>query len=378
VVLVATFAGSLSATAWAQATGPFNVRSYGASGALNCAADTTGFLNALAAIPASGGEVYVPAGNYCLNQSLLVSGKSIAFRGEGKKLSNIRWDAGANGIEYYAANSSQSLTVKSLSLIANNGISGTAIYGSWPAGAVTSTLSITDVAISHYSPVTWNSWSYGVRVANASNAVITDFDISGPSGYSGNQAAVRLEGQTLNANVAHGSVLFYKDGVQMVGTSEGLHADDLDLVGVLRGIVMDTQSSLPGTSISNCHIAAVDKGIYLWRRGDVAISGNLLYTTVASSNYMGIHAVHSDSLRITGNYIVRTSPTGNYNGIVIDGTSPRLVISNNITEGMDTGIWIVGPGITQSVITSNINRLFVYNAILDGSTPGSNLFANNF
>lgn len=378
-VVLAISTGSLSTSALAQATGPFNVRTYGASGANNCAADTTGFLSAIAAVPASGGEVYVPSGNYCLTQTLVVSGKPIAFRGEGKKLSNVRWDTGStNGIEFHASTVQHGLTIKSLSLISNNGISGSAVYATWPTGSITSTVSITDVEIGHNSPVTWNSWYYGLRIVNATNAVITDFDISGPSGNSGNSAAIRFEGQTLNGNVSHGSILFFRDGISMVDTSEGIHADNLDIVGVYRGIVLDTPSSLPGTSISNCHISAVDKGIYLWRRGDVAISGNLFYTTVASSNYIGIHAVHSDALRITGNYIVRLSPSGNYNGIVIDGNSPRLVISNNITEGMDTGIWLIGSGVTQSVVTSNINRLFVYSAILDGSTPGANLITNNF
>ena len=66
------------------------------------------------------------------------------------------------------------------------------------------------------------------------------------------------------------------------------------------------------------------------------------------------------------------------NGIVIEGNSARSVIANNITEGMDAGIWLTGTGVTGTLATGNVNRFVHTAAWLDWGSPGANMFATNF
>jgi hypothetical protein len=216
-------------TAFAQpATGPFNVRTYGASGAANCtpvstgvSVDQAGFNAALAAVPPSGGEIYIPAGTYCMTHPLWVtSGKSIAFRGEGQKLSILRWDSASHGI-VFSGDPIHSLTVKSLSLLKNNGVNGVGIYGYWNGRPYTSVVNINDVAIGHHQTSTeWDGWDYGIQLYHASNVMIHQFEIFGPSIETG-VAAIHIAGQTLHANITKGSILAIKDGIVMTDDMDG-------------------------------------------------------------------------------------------------------------------------------------------------------------
>lgn len=369
-------------TAFAQATGPFNVRSYGASGASNCtlvspgvSVDQAGFNAALAAVPASGGEIYVPAGSYCMTHPLWVTGKSIAFRGEGQKLSILRWDTASNGIVYNGTSKEHSLTVKSLSFVKGSGLNGVAIWGYWNVRSESSVASITDVAISHDVPTYGTGWSYGIHLLHAGNPMIHHFDfINGID----DGIAILFAGQTIHANVTKGSIIRAADGIKMIDNSEGLHVTDVEIVAAKRGIVIDSPWDLPGTSISNNHLNTSEKGIHILSHGDVGISNNLLYSTANATNYKGIHVVNSDSLRITGNQIVRTGPTStNLNGIVIEGTSPRNVIANNVTDGMDTGIWLAGINVIQNLVIGNINRNYGVASVLDWGPAPPNVNQNN-
>src|SRR5262249_9075211 len=153
---------------------------YGATGACNVTADTAGVLAAIAAVPGTGGEVYFPAGTYCVNQSLQVFNRPMAFRGEGQRTSNIGCDAGgpfnAGGIEFWSAPlwlgaRDQTLAVRSLSLLRHDGVTGAAIFGYWGAiptpmghgngGGITTT--IEDVHIG-WDPAAAATayWEYGI------------------------------------------------------------------------------------------------------------------------------------------------------------------------------------------------------------------------
>jgi Pectate lyase superfamily protein len=382
-VLIAVGLSLPASSAFAQASAPFNVRSYGASGVGNCAVDTPAVSNAFfAAFAAGGGEIYFPAGTYCMSGTLGVTNYSIALRGEGKNLSIIRWDAGGDGLAFTSTTSPhKTLTVKSLSFISNKDFTGSAIHGYWSSSATADgpTASITDVHIGHLSPTVWHGWIRGIHLENGTRSVITNFDIDNPSPDAGSStAAIRLSGQSLQSTITAGAITFWWDGIQFVDQSEGLHVSDVEIVGIRRGIVLDTTAILPGTSIANNHINASDRGIYMWQRNDVNISGNLIYSTTYSTNFMGIEAIHCNAMRITGNYIVRLGTSGNYNGIVLEGNATRNVISNNVTEHMDAGIWLVGTGVSATNTVGNINRNYTVSPYLDWGSPGANQQAANF
>jgi hypothetical protein len=377
LVLIALLLPAVSALAQ-PATGPFNVRTYGATGASNCSADTTGVFAAIAAIPASGGELYFPAGTYCLTSTMLFTDKSIAIRGEGQNLSIIRWDAGGDGITLVSnsTTSRATLTVKSLTILSNKSNVAAAIAGYWGPGMTVAApaASITDVEIKTTGPAA--TWTVGIQLSNASKSVITRCNIDGVSPDVG-QAAIRFMGQTLQATVSASGITFWMDGIQFIDYSEGLHVSDVEIVGVRRGIVLDSINVLPGTSIANNHISASDKGIYIWQHNAVAISGNLIFSTNYATDFKGIHAINVDSMRITGNHIVWLASSGYRSGIVLEGNSSRNVIGNNTTDHMEAGLWLTGTGVSATVYTGNLNRFCTYQW-LDWATPGANLFANNF
>jgi hypothetical protein len=374
--------GLAVSSAFAQALGPFNVRSYGATGAPNCSADTTGISNAFfAAFAAGGGEIYFPAGTYCMLGSLGITNYSIAMRGDGKNLSIIRWDAGSDGVIFNSNTSPhKTLTIKSLSLISNKDFTGSAIHGVWTnfATADGPTASITDVHIGHLSPAVWHGWIHGILLENGTRSVITNFDIDNPSPDAGiGTSAIRLQNHSLACTISAGNITFWQDGIQFVDSSEGLHVSDVEIVGVRRGVVLDSIGVLPGTSIANNHISASEKGIYIWQHDGVSISGNLIFSTDYATDFKGINAINADSLRITGNHVVWLGTSGYRNGIVLEGNSPRNVIGNNTTDHMDAGIWLTGTGVSATLVTGNLNR-FCSSCLLDYGSPGANLFANNF
>jgi hypothetical protein len=324
------------------------------------------------------GELYFPAGTYCLTSTMLFTDKSVTIRGDGPNLSILRYDAGGDGITMISTSGTNRVTlnVKSLSLVSNKAAVAAAIAGYWndPATLAAPAASITDVQIKDMG--VGLNWTVGIQLSNASRSVITNFNIDASSDVG--DAAIRFLGQTLQATVTLGGITFWKDGIDFLDQSEGLHVDDVEIVGIHRGVVLDTTGILPGTSIANSHINARDIGIYMWQRNDTNISGNLIYATVTATNFVGIEAIHCNALRISGNYIVRLGSGGNYNGIELIGNTTRNVVTGNVTDSMDSGIFLTGTSVTASSITGNINRNFAVAAITDWSTPGANLFANNF
>lgn len=381
-----TLQGSL---AYAQAaSGPFNLRSYGAAGGngTNCAADTAGFIAAFGAVPATGGEIYIPAGTYCVTGTLQVIDKPFAIRGEGQNVTILRFDGGSDGIQFISNSTTThaALSVKSLSIVSNKANGGSAIHGTWATSSIAAgpTATIMDVNINHLltPSLGWQPWTYGIQLSNGSKALISHVNIQSPSLDSGT-AAIRFEGQTIHPSVSLGEILAYGDGVQMVGTGEGLHVSDVEIVGTHRGIVLDNGGApgpLPGTSIANNHMSVADKGIYIYNHNDVALSNNSIYSTTFSTDFKGVHAINTGDLTITGNRVIRIGVSGSYNGIVIEGTATNSVIANNVTENMDAGIWLTGTGVTGFMVNGNVNRLCHYMCTLDWSTPGQNAFVNNF
>ena len=88
--------------------------------------DTPAFLCAIDLVPASGGTVYIPAGKYLLDDTLVIRNKAITFLGEGQRISTLVWqatDASGNGIDFDSNTGSlnHTLNVKRLSLLRSAG-----------------------------------------------------------------------------------------------------------------------------------------------------------------------------------------------------------------------------------------------------------------
>jgi hypothetical protein len=325
----------------------------------------------------------VPAGTYDLSGQLTVSGKTIAVRGEGQKVSILRFTSPTNGL-VYSGGLGQTLTVTGLSFRSTSAGGGTAIRATWPAvasvcdaGCVTGVLSNFEVS---GEGETGNYWVNGVVLTNATAAKISTFVIRGASHTLG-VAGIELRGFSTPAYIRDGDIWQVPRGVRILDTSEGAHVSDLEIVGTEYGIEVSSQAQpgnigLPGTAITNNHTNTFVRGIYLVNHGQVTISGNLIFK-LGTQNWMGIHVVHSQWNRILANYIVPID-TGAHpsNGIVLEGNSINNVIQGNTTQYMDTGIWLVHSGANDNIVTGNLNRLFRVAGILNWGA--GNYLADNW
>ncbi|MBP6773595.1 MAG: hypothetical protein KA154_11405 [Gemmatimonadaceae bacterium] len=367
-VVIACLLSSALVPASAAQADVFNVKAYGAVGD-GVQDDTAEFNAAIAAVPAIGGEVYVPAGTYKLSSALTITDKSISFRGEGQRISKLLWTSPSSGLVFSSTGAdNKTLSVKSLSFLKGSTTAGTAIAGSWretpdahfAQGLTTATISDVFIAQEPYGSAI--AWNYGISLNNATAAKVDGFVING-HGSDYMSDAIRFTGKSVATYVSNGDIVGATTGISALDTSEGFHATDVEVIATKYGIVLWSSPGRPGTSVQGCHFNTLLAGIYLINQGDVAVTNNLIYK-LGGLDWAGILVVNGDSLRILGNYIVNTGSGGPTNGIVVTGTSPRNSIQANITEGMATGIWLNGAGVTDNVVMGNLNRFYTNASVL--------------
>jgi hypothetical protein len=410
MVMLCSFA-TLPSVAHAQvpATGPFNVRTYGATGHCDIAADTAGIVAAINAVPASGGEVYFPAGTYCVNQTI-GAGKPIAFRGEGQRISNIVWYSGTfslGGIEFWSGYPMTGLThktlaIRSLSLLRHDGTTGAAIFAQWEAlglpvpmghangGGITATIEDVHIGIDPTaSPGT--VWERGIWMRNSTISKITTFNIQGNGADGGGFAGITLDGwpgdpsggyaggRAVVVDVSNGSITGYQRGIDFGMKSEGLQAHNLTIREVLWGFALTNTG--PGTAISNCDVLAKWRGITLYNSGDMAVSGNQItqFQNDTGVEFIGIEVnneVAGERIRVIGNSI--TSPPGTTatrRGITFANNITNSVIQGNTTQNQQIGIWLVNAPVANNMIMGNVNR-GTTSPIVNGGAP-SNYVVHN-
>ena len=348
------------------ASGPFNVRTgFGAAGD-GVADDTVKIQNAINAVPVSGGEVYLPAGTYRLTNQLVVSNKTIAFRGEGQRNTTLRWEGAVAGIAFttppaagppYPIN--PTLTVKSLSLL-RYGAGGTAISATWPTldpnafGYVTTV--INDVHIGEFPFKGGGYWDIGIYLKSATMAKISQFTIHGTSSATG-IAAIQIDGQSISHEISDGDIIGYTRGIEVKGTSEGTHISNVEAIVTRWGIVL--RDFGPGTAISNCHLLSSEIGIDIQNKTDVAVTNNLIYKLGGQYTFSGVRILNGTRHRIANNLVIRPGAFDSWmSGIVIEGTGRDNVIQGNITEGMNVGIWLINPTVTGTMVIGNTHRSF--------------------
>jgi hypothetical protein len=375
-----------AAPAAAQATGPFNVRTgFGAVGN-GVADDTASIQNAInAAQLVGGGEVYLPAGTYRITNQLTVTNKSMAFRGEGQRLTTLRFEA-ALGIVFTSTAPptppfpiNATLTVKSLSLL-RSGAGGTAISATWPQydpnafGYVTTV--INDVHIGEFPFKGGGYWDIGIYLKNATMAKISQFTIHGTSSSTG-IAAIQLDGQSISHEISDGDIIGYTRGIEVKGTSEGTKISNIEAIVTRWGFVL--RDFGPGTSISNCHLLSSEIGIDIQNKTDISVTNSLIYKLQGFNyTFSGIRILNGGRHRIANNLIIRPGPLDSWmSGIVIEGTAYDNVIQGNITSGMNVGIWLINSTVTGTMVIGNTHKAFAnaaawYNGSSNFVPPGTN------
>jgi hypothetical protein len=244
--------------------------------------DTAELQCAIDKVPASGGEIYMPAGRYKLTFTLSVENKNITFRGDGQRLTNLEWHAGndfGNGIEFKSLGSvNHTLNVRSLSLLRAAGSGGTAITGTWQATASSpldyggTSATFFDVHISKKFPGI--TWTVGIGLGNAVGARINSFNIDGSNEQANSNSSIQIYGKSIGVSISDGNIGKARWGVHVANESENVRIENVETSQNGVGYFFDTTGK--HHSITNCHAGAVGIGIQFNNSSDAVIAGNFL------------------------------------------------------------------------------------------------------
>jgi hypothetical protein len=353
--------------------------------------DTLAFQCAVNLLPASGGEIYVPAGVYRLNATISVTDKPVAFRGEGKQISRIVWDGvSVDGLSFISNSTglNYTLAVRSLSLLKRGANGGAAIRGQWIAdngghnahGVVTTTIhdvhtgtcgSDSEGNWNGCSGVSWPDgnvhWGFGIQLIRTTAAKITAFDIQG-----GGIAGIQLAGMTaaeeatvpfdndlhksISVQIRDGVITKATRGIETRDKVEGLHVSSVSIREAHWGMELKATTAIPGglgSAVTNNYILARYRGIDMSLTHGMAVSNNLI-ERFESTEFKGIRVWNGRDNRFTGN-TVKSGVAGG-EGIVLDGTSGENLIEGNTTVNMSTGISLAAGSAIWNFVTGNVLR----------------------
>jgi hypothetical protein len=358
----------------------YNVMSYGAAGD-GSIDDGTEIQNAInAAAAAGGGEVYFPAGKYKLAQTLSIS-TSVTLRGEGQRTSVLIFRGlpnGNHGVYFFSSGSAvhQTLTVRGLSLLRDDGAGGAAIVGGWPqlvtppalityttGGGVTSLIEDVHIGTGHW-PGGSEYWDYGIILLNAKAAKIATFNIQGPGSSSG-VAGVYVGGtgvqpvRTVGAAIHDGTVTGFLRGIYVYDQSEVVNLQQIVIKNVTTGIELVNAGR--GTSVTNNQIWTKVYGVRSYNSlGELAITSNRIYRETDTS-FVGIEinneSVQTARCRLIGNYIWSASAAGvGHTGILLANNVMDTIINGNTTVNMTSGIVLANSPVTRTLVHGNQNR----------------------
>jgi hypothetical protein len=341
-------------------------------------------------LPAAGGEIYIPAGNYWMGAPLVITNKNVMIRGEGQRITRLSWyTSNGNGIQFTSNTGpiNHTLVVKGMSLLRattafgpNQG--GAAITGSWRQptfqgswGGVSAT--ITDLHIgtdpigeSPIDEADSNYWDYGVQLTNAVGARINAFNFHGWKMGAG-VSAIQIGGKSIGVSINDGDMGRWVRGIEVKDTSEAVQIENVEGSEHYWAYMFTTTGK--GHVLAHSHASFVNyRFVLVENSSEVAITDNLFFNIHGEGQAM-IEIVNSPSnpgsgFRVRGNNLGSSSIATE--GIILAGSISDSVISGNQTASMAHGIWLK-PGVTGTLVVANRNRLSVINAILDQGSGNS-------
>jgi hypothetical protein len=387
---VCTLTMAWSTAAHAQVTGPINVTALplphaSCPGAVNAipndgASDNSAFACALNLLPASGGEIYVPAGKFNLGITLSVLNKPVAFRGEGQRITTILWDAvgaSGNGIDFVSNSGpiNHTLTVKSMSLLRKAGSGGAAIGGSWQTptdyrtfGGTSATIFDVHISNENYGPEAGTPihWLYGIRLTNAVGARIHVFNIHGWVGLA--SAGILIDGKSIGVSINDGDLGRAIRGIWVSGSSESVRVENVETSENTWGYLFDTTGKYH--VISNTHAGAIyGHAVAFYNNSDGTITDNLFY---GLGGTIGIY-IENPGVAGTGFEIRGNQVSFFQDGITLNGAISDSRVTNNTISVTRYAVHLLGTVTTSAIITNDRAGA----TILDASACVCNLQANN-
>lgn len=328
-----------------------SVKSYGAKGdGLNC--DSDAFQEAVNAAKAEE-EIFIPAGRYLLNRSIDIKNQNIRIRGVSPQSSQLFFTQ-SNGIHYETNNQFiHSVHLNDLSLISLQPGKYTAIAVHLPdnGGSPWKNCVIDNVtfagapSVAEYNDFSNNDQTYGLNY----NQWHTSLDLKNCAGSSirdivvrGGRLGLRMTGDTTDLIVQGGRFFYLDKAIEIHPPGEGFLIGDCFALHVGFFVHINPNKDLAGGvygSVRNCHTTYKLAGISAENRPQLFIHNNLFFPDGGDS--VDIQLINCERCVISGNIFIVKITDGAHNGVVLSN-SKDIIISGNIIQERDTGIWIRG------------------------------------
>lgn len=326
--------------------------------------NTNAFNYAINSIYANG-VVDISTGRYLFDGDIVITNKTIRMTGKGKNLTFLRWTS-AGGINYDSTDILDQFHIDNMTLFTSAVSAGAAIDVNFP-----NTLSYTDqncsirnVNISYNST---NYWTWGIHIDDAWNTVIDNCIVLGNDGNTA--IGIYMSGRSDSCVIQNCRVAHAENGIYVTGNVETAQLINNIVLASTNGITLAAASTHPGSQITNNHIVATQKGIWLNFRNQVTVNGNLIYGEGVDTQFLGIYIINAtDWSNIFSNIILYTSGDSGSNVGIAHDTGDNCNFVNNIIVAMDTAISL-GSGVDSIIVTGNNLVGSVTNDINDlGST----------
>jgi hypothetical protein len=374
-------------TADAQVTS-FNVRalpspctSAAGTGSID---DTAAFTCAIGLVPASGGEIYMPAGTYLLTGTLRVENKNITFRGEGQRITNLVFEGNGKefkngGIEFYSNEPgttlppyvNHTLNVRSLSILRKLGTGGAGIFARWKQpvdassyGGTSATIFDVHISTDPFPSDTTSHWWHGISLAGAVGARIHTFNIFGYEAGNDN-ASILIKAKSIGVTINDGDMGRADYGVRVEGGSESVRVENVETSQNTVGFFFQEGKH---HIVSNCHAGVTGRGIQFNDVTDGIISGNFMIL-VQEGILVWNPALPGARFQVRDNLVVTTDDDPNdpnpprHMIRIVAQVSDVVVMGNTVRAGRELGHPLVRPkdilldtGVTNALVTNNYLR----------------------
>lgn len=327
-----------------------------------------------------GAAVYFPPGVYDISGPLTLPDRPLTLRGEGMEVSELRWTvtSGSDGLvaspTFYGG---MPLTIRDLTLSTSAAEAGTAIKVDFPTADSVSqpTVRIQNVQVRPHGPAASSvGWRVGISLDDCWNASLSDVNIHGDttdadpaSGTNRLQYGLLLTGRTNDASIRTVTIYGAVDqAIRIVSAGphevEGPKMSHLVIIGADHGVYAATSGEglPPWLAVTDSHIATRTNGVFLERRHQSSVHGNLFYRDPSSPetvNYAAVYAPAGGDTRVSNNQVVALGkpPAAKtaYYGVIADSNDGT--ITGNIFVGVTHGVWIP-PGRSGWTVVGNRGR----------------------
>jgi len=364
-----------------------NIQSYGGAGD-GVTDNVTPLMLAFAALGATGGQIYFPAGKYKFSSNVALTfptGQfSVSIVGDGSDATILTWPSAHGGLTFNYQTIASSFHIRDLSLTTGTTDGGNALTLNLPlsvAGpAITASSDIVRVTFrgdDAYAGVDY--WTTGLNIANVSNINVDSCAFFGAASPAGQGIyIVGLPSSSTYAvvlNVAKSDFNWLNTGLLYGSYVQGITVDQGNFTGNISGI----KSAVGETGVL-AQLGVSNSQFGIFQAGNGIVTGTMVVVTQITNSLFivtasGANAVFLEScghFTITGNCVTSSINSGT-NGIVIGATQAKGIITGNDVFGFTSGIYLQAASHNVAVVSNTLsNNIYAISNQGSGNTISPN------